>query len=222
MYVRGSYPQRRNHPARQGEAHGMQIEGKLTPAAPRGQVLRDDRAYEGLTPQQWHYARYRASGLSITEAYERAYEPDPDLPRLAVSHMAAGVEANPKVQAKLRRLLAEAHGDTSLIPKIDEDFVLTGIAQIAVTSTKDSTRLRGYELLGKAIGLFDKADAAPPPMKTVGDIDAELRKRLSTALAPEVIDQTGEPEPASVEPTPGESRGRDRRRKPRAVEPGEG
>lgn len=194
----------------------MQIEGKLTPAAPRGQVLRDDRAYEGLTPQQWHYARFRASGLSITEAYERAYEPDPDLPRLAVSHMAAGVEANPKVQAKLRRLLAEAHGDASLIPKIDEDFVLTGIAQIAVTSTKDSTRLRGYELLGKAIGLFDKAQDAPPPMKTVTDIDTELKKRLSAALAPAVVDQ--EPEPASVEPVPGEAApGRARKRKPRGA-----
>lgn len=200
----------------------MQIEGKLTPAAPRGQVLRDDRAYEGLTPKQWQYTNCRAAGLSVIEAYLQSYEPDPDLARERVSVMAAAVEGNAKVQARLRALLMERVGDTSLIPKIDEDFVLTGIAQIAVTSTKDSTRLRGYELLGKAIGLFDRAQDAPPPMKTVGDIDAELRKRLSTALAPEVIDQTGEPEPASVEPTPGESRGRDRRRKPRAVEPGEG
>jgi hypothetical protein len=170
---------------------------KLVPAAPRGAALRDDRAYEGLTPQQWHYARFRAAGSSVTEAYERAYLPDETLPRMTVHQMAAGVEANPKVQSKLRALLFEQHGDNSLIPKIDSDFVLTGIAQIAVTSTKDSTRLRGYELLGKAIGLFDTARNETPQIKTVTDIDAELKRRLSSALNPPVLDQPGDLEPSS-------------------------
>ena len=182
--------------------------------------MRDDRAYEGLTPQQWHYARFRASGSSVTEAYERAYQPDETLARMTVHQMAAGVEANPKVQSKLRALLFEQHGDNSLIPKIDSDFVLTGIAQIAVTSSKDTTRLRGYELLGKAIGLFDTARNETPQIKTVTDIDAELKRRLSSALNPPVLDQVDEPAPAPAPaPAPVAMVRGVRRRKPRPLLP---
>jgi hypothetical protein len=195
---------------------------RLTPVAPRGGALRDDRAYEGLTPQQWHYARYRAAGLSVTDAYVEAYQPRAEVSRMMVSQLAAGIEANHRVQAKLRNLLLEMGGGTSLIPKIDEDFVLTGIAQIAVGGEKETTRLRGYELLGKAIGLFDRsATEATPQMKTVNDIDAELKRKLSSALNPPVIDQAPDApgahpaspvEPPAVEPEDV----RKRRRKPRS------
>jgi hypothetical protein len=136
--------------------------------------------------------------------------------------MGAAVEANPKVQSKLRRLLFDSNGEASLIPKIDEAFILTGIAQIAITSDKDTTRLRGYELLGKAIGLFDRSQAeATPQMKSVNDIDAELKRKLSSALNPPVIDQVPDApgvhpaspvEPPAVEPEDV----RKRRRKPRS------
>jgi hypothetical protein len=141
---------------------------------------------------------------------------------MMVSQLAAGIEANHRVQAKLRNLLLEMGGGTSLIPRIDEDFILTGIAQIAVGGEKETTRLRGYELLGKAIGLFDRSQAeATPQMKTVNDIDAELKRKLSSALNPPVIDQAPDvpgahpastAEPPAVEPEDV----RKRRRKPRS------
>jgi hypothetical protein len=219
--VRGGYPAFPLMPRAQGVVDRMDT-SRLTPVAPRGGALRDDRAYEGLTPQQWHYARHRAAGLSVTDAYVEAYRPRPEVPRLSLGYMGAAVEANPKVQSKLRRLLFDSNGEASLIPKIDEAFILTGIAQIAITSEKDTTRLRGYELLGKAIGLFDRsATEATPQMKSVNDIDAELKRKLSSALNPPVIDQAPDApgahpaspvEPPAVEPEDV----RKRRRKPRS------
>lgn len=183
---------------------------KLVPADPKVATghLRDDRAYQGLTAQQWQYVEARVKGLSVTEAFREAYKPGELVPE-SIYRMATKVEGNAKVQQRLRSRLLELQGDASLIPKIDGDFVLTGIAQLAVAGTKESTRLRGYELLGKALGLFDKKPEAEPELKTVTDVDAELRKRLAAALNPAVIDVEPEPLGPAAPARP------DRRRKPR-------
>ena len=183
---------------------------KLKPVALNGgtSMLRDDRAYEGLTHKQWHYVEARLTGLSVADAYRSIYEPGDVTPE-AIYRQAAQVESNAKVQQRLRKRLLEVAGASSLIP-IDEGFVLNGIAQLAVTGSKESTRLRGYELLGKALGLFDRKPEAEAELKTVTDVDAELRKRLSAALSPPVID--GEVAPLG----PDAPTHTDRRRKPKA------
>jgi len=183
---------------------------KLVPADPKGLSgnLRDDRAYEGLTAKQWHYVEARLKGLSVTEAYRQVYQPV-NAAEATVWHNAVSVEGNPRVQERLRKRLLEVSGQSTLIP-INDDFVLNGIAQLAVAGTKESTRLRGYELLGKALGLFDKKPEAEPELKTVTDVDAELRKRLAAALNPAVIDVEPELLGPSAPARP------DRRRKPRS------
>lgn len=183
---------------------------KLKPVALNGgaSMLRDDRAYMGLTAQQWNYVEARIKGLSVVEAYRSVYQPV-GIKIESEYRTATQVESNPKVQERLRARLMEVAGASSLIP-IDEGFVLNGIAQLAVTGSKESTRLRGYELLGKALGLFDRKQDAEPELKTVNDVDAELRKRLSAALSPPVID--GEVAPLG----PDAPTHTDRRRKPRA------
>jgi len=182
---------------------------KLVPADPKGLSgnLRDDRAYEGLTAKQWHYVEARVKGLSVVEAYRSVYDTSGSSDNVVYVN-ASVTEGNIKVQERLRKRLMEIAGQSTLIP-INDDFVLNGIAQLAVTGTKESTRLRGYELLGKALGLFDKKPEAEPELKTVTDVDAELRKRLAAALNPAVIDVEPEPLGPAAPARP------DRRRKPR-------
>ena len=168
------------------------------------QVLRDDRAMRGLTVKQYEYVLQRLEGLGVTDAYTAAYEVGEGVARPTVTVMAAQVEANPKVQALLRERLMEREAVYEGLPVISRDFVLTGIAALAVSGDKESTRLKGYELLGKALGVFDRAPVESTEPRNVKDIDAQLAEKLKSFLGPD---------------TPNEGAGadkRDRRRTPMA------
>lgn len=197
-------------------------ENKLTAANPNlaNQLLRDDRAYSGLTVKQWQYCEARAKGASVTEAYRMAYKPADSVPLNTVSTIASQTENNIKIQARIRARLLELQGDTSGLPVIGRDFVITGIASLAVSGQKESTRLRGYELLGKALGLFDRGPEQLEAPKTVNDIDARLRDLLKGALSPgPVIDGelvTDEMPPLGPDAPLASDAPAPRKRKPRA------
>lgn len=161
-------------------------ENKLTALNPAyaEPLLRDDRAYSGLTVKQWQYCEARAKGASVTEAYRLAYQPAETVPASTVQNIASQTENNLKIQARIRARLLELNGDTSGLPVIGREFVITGIASLAVSGQKETTRLRGYELLGKALGLFDRGPEQLEAPKTVNDIDARLRDLLRGALGP--------------------------------------
>lgn len=158
---------------------------KLIPAAIAGgkKLLRDDRAYMGLTAKQWQYAEARAHGMGILDAYLKAYAPSDKTPRNSLSLMACEIEANQKVQARIRSRLLELQGENTALPVINRDFVITGIASLAVAGQKESTRLKGYELLGKALGLFDRGPEQLEKPKTVNDVDEKLRQLLRATMA---------------------------------------
>jgi hypothetical protein len=146
-------------------------------------VLRDDRAYLGLTPKQYAYCEARARGMGVTEAYKHAYQPKDTIPQNSLYVVACETEANIKVQARIRARLLELQGDTSGLPVIGRDFVITGIASLAIGGQKESTRLKGYELLGKALGLFDRGPETIEKPKTVNDVDEKLRQLLRATMA---------------------------------------
>lgn len=158
---------------------------KLTPATldHASTRLREDRAYMGLTPRQWAFAEARARGRSVTEAYIEAYKPPETMSKNAIMAGASETEANLKVQARIRARLLELQGDNSALPVIGRDFVITGIAALAIAGEKETTRLKGYELLGKALGLFDRGPEQIEKPKTVNDVDAKLRELLRATMA---------------------------------------
>lgn len=185
----------------------------LAPVVKHAAVL-PDLAYQGMTHKQLAYCEARVGGLSATEAYRVAYNPaDPKAPRVGV--LAYEVETGPKVQAKLRELLAERGSSTSLSTPITKDIVLNGIAAMAMgTNDKPAVQLRAWELLGKAVGLFDKdsddtANQRKP--QSASDVDAEIKRRLASILGP-TIDMQANPQPAPAADV--EQRRRERRRKP--------
>ena len=175
----------------------------------QGQVFGPDptKAFGGLTAKQYAYCEARAAGLTKRAAYRQAYQTD------ALEHtingMADEVESNPAIPATINRMVLARQPETSLVPQVSKSFVLEGITQIATKETaKDNVRLRAYELLGKAVGLFkDEAPAVAKP-RTIEDIDRELRERLQSMRTIEGAVTRVEPEP---EPSPTN----DRRRKPK-------
>ena len=175
-------------------------------------TLREDRAFEGLTVKQLAYCEARMAGSNMSDAYREAYAIETTNPD-SVGRMAYAVESNVKIQAKLRQMLAERGPDTSLLPPITRDFVLNGIAVMAISSKKEPVQLRAWELLGKAIGLFAPNTAADAPEPTTSaDIDAEIKRRLRGILAPVVEGEARRVDPPAPPPR------RQRQRKPRGVE----
>jgi hypothetical protein len=163
-------------------------------------ALRDDRAYKGLTAQQWSYCEARAAGSSVVEAYREVYQPTNENPMRVYQH-AGAVEGNPLVQARLREMLLAKQGEATLVPQIGKEFVLNGIAAEAINAPRPADRLRAYEMLGKTMGLFtpEREDEAVP--RSVEEIDARLKARLAAALAP-AIEETARdvtPRPAGVD-----------------------
>lgn len=177
-----------------------QINLRPSPGLTGDVALRDDRAYKGLTAQQWAYCEARAAGSSVVEAYRQAYNPTSDNIQTIYTN-AAQCEARPLVQSRLRELLLAKQGDATLVPQIGREFVLNGIAAEAVSAPRPADRLRAYEMLGKTMGLFtpEREDEAVP--RSVEEIDARLKARLAAALAP-AIEETARdvtPRPAGVD-----------------------
>jgi hypothetical protein len=163
---------------------------KLVPIGrgPLASGLREDRAYEGLTAKQWAYCEARGrAGMTVMDAYKHAYKGDVSTDERINYSSATATEANPRVQERIRKLLFERSGKQGDLPEIGKEFVITGIAALAINASKQSDQLRAYELLGKSLGLFQPETKQVDAPKTVNDVDAQLRERLKAALSP-VID----------------------------------
>ena len=176
-------------------------------------TLKEGRAFEGLTHRQLAYCEARISGLNMSDAYRKAYTVE-NSSEQTIGRNAYAIESNTKVQAKLRQLIAERGPDTSLLQPITKDFVINGIAALAIGATKEPVQLRAWELLGKAIGLFDKStDEQLAEPTTSADIDAEIKRRLRGILSP-VVEGEARRVP---DPAPEPVARRQRQRKPRGA-----
>lgn len=170
-----------------------------------------DKPFNGLTAQQYAYCVGRFEGLNQSDAYREAFASDAE-PK-AVAQMASRLEARVDIASTINAMLEAERPKTTLVPRVDRNYVLEGIKAIADKETaKDNVRLRAFELLGKIpeVGLFT-AETKPDKPRTIEDIDKELRERLAelaTAGGASTIDGTARPAD-----TPHAA---DRRRKPKA------
>ena len=184
---------------------------QVTASTPRVFGPDPSKAFGGLTPQQHRYCRLRSKGYGKQEAYREAYASQADANALGT--MSQQLESLVHISDTINQMVDALEPQTSLAPQVNKDFVLQGITAIALKdNAKDNVRLRAYELLGKAVGLFK--DEAPQPTKprTIEDIDKELRERLQSMRTIEGAVTRIEPDTLEPEPSPTN----DRRRKPKA------
>lgn len=171
------------------------------------------RAFGGLTAKQYRYCEARAAGLTKLDAYRQAYQTEAN--DHTIQNMTAEIESNPAIPDTINQMVLARQPETSLVPQVTKDFVLQGIVAIATKDlAKDNVRLRAYELLGKAVGLFKDEAPAPAKPRTIEDIDRELRERLQSMRT--IEGAVTRVEPGTLEPAPEPSPTNDRRRKPKA------
>lgn len=174
----------------------------------------DTKAFGGLTSQQYAYCQARSQGAAKLHAYRGAFKV-PTATDDTIQDAAYKLELMPRISQTINRMVLARQPETSLVPQVNKDFVLQGITAIALKEqAKDNVRLRAYELLGKAVGLFKDEAPAPTKPRTLEDIDRELRERLQSMRAIEGTATRLEPD--TQEPAPEPSPTNDRRRKPRA------
>lgn len=148
-------------------------------ADPR-EFLREDRGFQGLTVKQEDYANARLGGLQPLEALKSVYAPNTENYG-TLSNMAAQLEANPRIQGRIRQLLAERQQKTSFAPiQVDRDFVIQGVATLALTAAKDADKLKAYDMLGKSVGidLFRETVIHEKRERSVEDVEKDLRAKL--------------------------------------------
>jgi hypothetical protein len=126
----------------------------------------EDSALEGLTSAQQAFVRLVHSGLSNTEAYRRVYGQG-ERSDNALGVAAHTVAHDPKVQLKLKYLREKAEAQSSLLPRINREYVIDGIKKLADDEKiKANTRLAAYIALGKTreVNLFGSDPIEQPQL----------------------------------------------------------
>lgn len=130
-----------------------------------------------LTPKQLHFARCVAAGMTQTEAYVEAYDCKSDSKRATAASEGHRLAVNPKIAARIKRLIAareRAIADSALH---DRDRVLSKLRTIMASGEggpAEASQLRAAELLGKSVGLFRDVIEQAEPEQTPEQIAAEL------------------------------------------------
>lgn len=183
--------------------------------------LRDDTAFEGLTPKLYRFVKAAFSGMSYADAYRESHDCS-NMAEATIRHNAATTANLPNVQAKLKQLRQQADDQATLAPSITREWIAAGIRNLAVNASKENVQLAAYIALGKMAGIdmFRETTRVERVERTVEDVERELQTRLKALAA--TIEGTArsvsesEADSSSPAPVDVETRGAGRKRKPRA------
>ncbi len=178
---------------------------RLIPKGRRGPAWESEG---GLTEAQAAFARGAAEGLSLTDAYRRAYSTEAMKPS-TIWKNASTLASNGKVAARIEMIRAENRSKSLHDAGRAKDFALARLEHEATNAEVPAARIRAVELIMKHHGLLsEKTEANTMDGRTAGEIRAAIQAKLLAALGPvletnEIDDGIVEvvPEP---EPEPGE------------------
>lgn len=103
-----------------------------------------------LSPQQVQFVEEYLKNYNITQAYYTAYE-------AANDNVAAASGSKLLRTPKVYDYLIKREKEKTKL--ITDDYIIDRIKHISENSSKDSNKLRGLELLGKAKGIFKESNA---------------------------------------------------------------
>ena len=161
----------------------------LNAAAPSNS-LDPAKPFEGLNFQQDAYCWARLDGLKSVDAYMHAYKIEDKNSRYDVSVAAAQIARNPKVVQRLKELIKERDAQTSLVPRLNREFVVNGVMELAMHAKSDSVKLRAFELLGKSAGidLFRDVKVTEKLDRDPETIDQMIKDKLLNMVRGDAID----------------------------------
>ena len=100
-----------------------------------------------LTAKQKRFCEEYMKDLNATQAAIRAGYSKKTAGEIGYEHL-----KKPEIQAYIAKLQAETRERN----KIDVDFVVRGIKEIAINGEKEEVRLKAYDLLGKHLGIYER------------------------------------------------------------------
>ena len=105
-----------------------------------------------ITHKQSEFARLIAEEhLTSSDAYRRAYKPNPLAKSKSIHEMACRVLTNIKVQSMIRSIQIKRAEQNQMKAIRREDFVLNKLAKEATHADNANSRIKALELLGKTI-----------------------------------------------------------------------
>jgi hypothetical protein len=159
----------------------------------------DDLAKRKLTAKQERFAQLVASGEKYSPAYRLSHDANGSSDQTVWVH-ASQLAANDKVATRIDELVERY----ASVAEIDASYVLQrvkGTAEMAQVEGEYSPALKGYELLGRHVGLFSEHSTVDVRVEhaledaTRDDILTMLadlkEQRLALQASAEVIDDDG-------------------------------
>lgn len=147
-----------------------------------------------LTDQQAAFAKAAAEGLSLTDAYRRAYSTDTMKPT-TIWACASKLANQAKVAARIEAYRAENRSRTLHDAGKAKDFALARLEHEATNAEVPAARIRAVELIMRHHGLLsERAETNTTDGRTAAEIRAAIQARLLSALGPVI-----EPEPLEAD-----------------------
>ena len=138
-----------------------------------------------ITHKQSEFARLIAEEhLTSSDAYRRAYKPNPLAKRKSIHEMACRVLTNIKVQSMIRSIQIKRAEQNQMKAIRREDFVLNKLAKEATHADNANSRIKALELLGKTISLFSGKDEINTKInfRTPEQTSEELKSKLKKII----------------------------------------
>ena len=138
-----------------------------------------------ITSKQFEFARLIAEEhITSSDAYRRAYKPNPLAKKKSIHEMACRVLTNIKVQSMIRSIQIKRAEQNKMRAIRREEFVLNNLAKEAIHADNANSRIKALELLGKSISLFSGKDEINikndfrTPEQTCEELQSKLKKLI--------------------------------------------
>ena len=138
-----------------------------------------------ITAKQAEFARLIAEEhMTSTQAYKRAYIPNPSATDKSIHEMACRVLANVKVKSRISEIQRRLAEDKLTRAVRREEYVLKKLTEEVEQGDQASNRLKALHLLGQTVQMFgNKLEVETKQAdKTSEEITEELKDKLSKLL----------------------------------------
>lgn len=139
----------------------------------------------GLTEKQETFARGVGNGLTLAEAYRRAYDAD-GMKKASIYTEASKMMDHPAIAQRAKALLDErSHRTHALDAKRIRMHVFDRLMMESVDDeSPPAARIKALELLGKidVVSMFKEQKEGPVERLDVGDLEAKLKDALAKLI----------------------------------------
>ena len=141
-------------------------------------VVAGQSVKDGLTAKQEAFAQGVSDGLTLSDAYRKAYDAENMKDSTVWSKASLMMKPQGKVGARVKALNEAKLNQTLHSSARLKALVLERLHHEALTAPNASSRIQALTMLGKSIALFTEAHTIETETRASTDIEADLVARL--------------------------------------------